>query len=154
MKQRESAIRDELIRIAQAYGGELKPEVVVKEARVETSPLHHSFDWDDGEAAENWRIHQARQLIRVTVTFEAVSNDKLIPCRVFVSLTPDREKGGAGYRLTSDVMSDTEHRQQMLADAKDEMNRFRAKYRALTELAEVFAAMDRVAEVELMATTV
>lgn len=146
MRQRPSAIRDELQRLIVLHGRHFRPEVVVEAASAEDSPLHDSFDWNDTEAAKNWRLQQARMLIRATVTYEAVSKDKLMPCRVFVSLTPDREKGGAGYRLTSDVLSDAEHREQMLADAKDEMNRFRAKYRMLTELAEVFAAMDRVDE--------
>lgn len=150
-KRRESLIRNELTRLAAAHGGELQPKVVVDAARADDSPLHHSFDWDDSAAAEKWRLQQARQLIRATVTYEKLGN-KSIPVRVFVSLTPDREEDGAGYRLLSTVMSDAGHRQQMLTDAMAEMVRFKEKYRQLSELAKVFAAMDEVTQQELAQT--
>jgi hypothetical protein len=147
-KQRESAIRNELTRLAAEHGGELQPKAVVDAARSEDSPLHKSFDWDDSEAAEKWRLTQARNLIRAVVTYETVGN-KTVETRVFVSLTPDRKENGDGYRLTSSVMSDEAHRQQLLTDAMGEMQRFKDKYRRLAELAKVFAAMDEVTSSDL-----
>lgn len=147
-KVRESAISNELKRLAESHGGELRPQVVVDAARSADSPLHHSFEWNDSEAAENWRLQQARMLIRAVVTFEHVGK-KAVPCRVFVSLTPDREENGAGYRLSTSVMSDATHREQLLADALAEMQRFREKYRRLAELAKVFEAMDAIAHHEV-----
>lgn len=130
----------ELKRIADANEGVLRPSDVVEAARVETSPLHSRFDWDDSEAAEKWRLHQARGLIRVTVEYIGTGEEK-IPARVFVSLTTDRNEDGGGYRATAAVMADTDYRKQLLADALDEMQRFEKKYAELKELAEVFAAM-------------
>jgi hypothetical protein len=150
-KQRESLIRNELTALAREHGGELQPKVVVDAARPEDSPLHKSFDWDDSHAAEQWRLQQARQLILAVVTYEKVGN-KSLPVRVFVSLTTDRHQDGVGYRLSQSVLSDSHHRQQMLADAMAEMNRFREKYRRLTELAKVFAAMEEVSQQELAET--
>jgi len=141
-----ATIRAELERLALAHGGELRPEAVVDAARVETSPLHQSFDWDDTEAAQRWRVHQARQLIRAVVTYDPTGQERGDPCRVFVSLTSDRTKNGRGYRLTTDVLSDAEQRAQLLADAIAEMKTFREKYRRLRELADVFAAMALVEE--------
>lgn len=145
MAERESRIAAELQRIAIAHGGLLQPQTVVDEARDPKSPLHDSFQWDDGEAAHQWRLQQARQLIRVVVKYEPVG-DKNMPVRVFVSLTPDRKEGGDGYRLATSVLSDADMRRQMLADARGEMLRFKSKYARLQELAEVFDAMDRVVE--------
>lgn len=143
-KRRESAIANELKRLADAHGGNLQPKTVVDSARDDESPLHGSFNWDDTSAAEQWRLQQARQLIRAVVTYEKVGSGKSVPCRVFVSLTPDREEDGGGYRLSNSVMSDVDYRRQMLADAMAEMQRFKEKYRRLSELAKVFAAMDDV----------
>jgi hypothetical protein len=143
IKQRESAIRNELTRLAAVHNGQLLPRIVVDAARPDDSPLHSSFDWNDSAAAEKWRLTQARNLIRAVVTFEQVGN-KSVACRVFVSLTPDREEDGAGYRLTSNVMSDEGYRRQLLTDAMADMQRFKDKYRRLAELAKVFAAMDEV----------
>lgn len=143
--RRESAIAIELKRIAAEYGGELRPKTVVDSARFEESPLHGSFDWDDSSAGEQWRLQQARQLIRAVVSYEQVGN-KAVQCRVFVSLTPDREENGAGYRLAHTVMSDVEQRRQMLVDATADMQRFKERYRRLHELAKVFEAMDDAIE--------
>ncbi len=141
-----SQIAIELKRLAEEHGGVLTPKAVVDAARSETSPLHRSFDWDDTEAAEKWRLLQARNLIRVVVAYEPVADGKTLPCRVFVSLTPDREQEHGGYRVTSSVMSDPDQRRQLLHDARADMKRFTLKYRQLEELADVFAAMDRATE--------
>jgi hypothetical protein len=120
---------------------------VVEAARPKESPLHGSFTWDDTKAAQQWRIQQARQLIRAVVQFEQV-NGKQTECRVFVSLTPDRETEGGRYRLANTVLSNEDQRRQLLADARAEMLRFRQKFHHLSELAGVFAAMDDVLPLE------
>lgn len=137
----------ELARLAAARGGALTPAEVVEAARSEASPLHSAFEWDDGEAAERWRQHQARQLIRVAVQYVPGAKDQQIECRVFASLTPDRKTGGAGYRLVSVIMADDEMRRQLLMDARAEMKRFTQKFRSLEELSDVFAAMTEAEDV-------
>lgn len=54
---------EELDRIRQEYGT-LQPATVVDEARPDDAPLHPVFEWDDAEAAERYREHQASTLIR------------------------------------------------------------------------------------------
>jgi hypothetical protein len=44
--------------------GRLTPRDLVDAARDPSSPLHSEFEWDDGKAADDWRIEQARRLIR------------------------------------------------------------------------------------------
>jgi hypothetical protein len=55
-----------------SHDGKLRPPDVVNAARPEESPLHSHFEWDDSEAAEEYRLYQARYLIRNTprVTFD------------------------------------------------------------------------------------
>jgi len=138
MSKRADAIRRELARIARANGGILMPSAVVEAARPESSPLHSRFEWDDGEAANAYRLWQARQLITITVSVCArTESDE----QVWVSLTPDR-KGDGGYRSLVAVLSDVDMRAQLLADALDDLQVFRAKYKHLQELAGVFAAIE------------
>lgn len=132
----ESALRE----IAAKHEGRLIPEHVVDAARPKSSPLHNRFTWDDGEAAEKWRVHQARMLINVCVE---VLGDGLAKSPVFVSLSVDRPEG-RGYRLMTSVMSDTESRDQLLKDALTDLATFQKKYRSLKELAEVFSAVRKV----------
>lgn len=150
--KRDSAISNELQRLADIHGGTLQPRTVVHAARDEASPLHSSFEWNDSDAAEQWRLQQARMLIRAVVVYEETGKGKQIPCRVFVSLTPDRKNGGEGYRLSATVLSDAAQRSQLLTDARADMHRFKERYRTLSELAEVFTAMEHVEQDELAHT--
>lgn len=131
----------ELKRIADEHGGLLNPADVVEAARPLKSPLHSRFEWNDSKAAQEYRVWQARQLIRVVVEYIGAGNEQVMS-KVFVSLTSDR--GDGGYRPMVSVLSDSSQRSQLLADAVDEMERFQQKYKELEELAQVFAAMKTV----------
>jgi hypothetical protein len=72
------------------------------------------------------------------------TGDSRVVARTFVSLKPDRESAGGGYRVMVSVLSNTELREQLMADAMEDMVAFRKRYSALKELSEVFAAMRRV----------
>lgn len=129
----------ELRRLTKEGGGVLNPVAVVESARDESSPLHDRFTWDDSEAAHQYRLEEARRLIRVHVELLTPESD---PSPVWVSLKSDQESGG-GYRPLVRVLSNAEQREELLAQAKDDMRRFAAKYRMLKELAEVIAAMKK-----------
>lgn len=57
------AVETEFQRI---YGrdGELRASKVLDEARPAEAPLHPAFEWDNTKAAEEFRLHQARNLIK------------------------------------------------------------------------------------------
>lgn len=131
----------ELKKIAAENGGLLQPEIVVSKAKSPGSPLHDCFEWSDTKAAKEYRIWQARQLIRVSIEMIDGSSE---PMNVFVSLKSDRRKDGGGYRVMTEVLSHAERRAQMLEEALEELNGFRAKYHHLKELAAVFASLRQV----------
>lgn len=135
MRESTEAIARELERLASF--GKLQPSDVVAAARKESSPLHKCFTWDDDEAAEAWRLHEARNLIRVYAVRE-LGKEKPDLQRVHVSLRSDRKDGG--YRVLADVLSDADLRKQLLADALDDLRYFKQKYQQLKELAPVFVA--------------
>ncbi len=130
----------ELKRLAKENGGLLQPESVVEAARSNTSPLHSRFQWDNSIAAHEFRLWQARQLIRVTVEVLEATGEKF---DVFVSLSPDRQRESGGYRVMVDVLSDKGMRDQLLKDALDDLILFKEKYAKLKELASVFAAIKK-----------
>ena len=138
------AIRAELEAITNANDGRLLAENVVDYARDPDTTLHDQFDWDDTAAADKWRLHRARNIIlKVRVTISRGDDRAPVSIRAFVSLNADRGDR-TGYRVTTAVLSDVDLRASLLAEAKDEMQGFRRKYRALSELADVFEAMKRV----------
>lgn len=134
-------IEQELASIQEQHEGLLKAEDVVAFARNPESALHECFDWDDSEAAENWRLSQARAVIRLCVT---VISEETAPVRAFVSLPSDRTNGG-GYRSTRDVINDEVRRGELLADAMARLQATKRKYATLQALEPVWAALDSVA---------
>lgn len=137
----KTSIANELKRIASEHDGVLQPETVVQEARSKSSPLHDRFCWDDTQAAREYRIWQARQLINICV--------EVLPGRkrhsdVFVSLKQDRVHPKGGYRMTVDVLNDTQLRAVMLEEALEQLNAFQERYQNIKELAAVFAAIRKV----------
>jgi len=130
--------RRELEKIRKAHNGVLEAGHVVEAASEPSHPLHDAFEWDDTQAAHQYRVWQARQMIRVIVIFDDTEDEE--PTRAYVSLNEDRT-GGGGYRATVEVMSNAKLRNQLLAEAIQEMEVFQEKYQRLTGLAEIFAAM-------------
>jgi hypothetical protein len=116
----------------------LQAETVVDwAAKHPRSELHKSFEWDDKKCGREYRLWQARTLIRIHIIDE-------VGVPQMVSLTIDRVKEGGGYREERSVMADKKLRQVMLQDALDELDRVRAKYERVVELAKVWAAIDEV----------
>ena len=141
MKRPNEIMVAELENLRLASGGTLNPEDVVFAAAKKHNPLHPCFEWDEGVAAHQYRLEQARKLIRVCVTVLPQKPEQ--PIRVYVSLRDDR--GTEGYRAIVDVLGDAELRDKLLTEAKAEMQRFQVKYGILSELAGVFEAMTAVA---------
>lgn len=135
----------ELTQIREQHNGNLLAEDVVEFARNENTALHSEFEWDDTEAARQYRLDQARRIIRLNVqVLPTARGNVTVP--VYVSLTSDRIQPGGGYRRLEDVMSDPELRQQFLDQALAEFERVRRKYQNLQELAPIFAAIERVTQ--------
>lgn len=131
----------ELQQIGERKGGIVHAADVVAFARDEKTILHAHFEWDDGEAAKQHRLQQAREVIRVAVTVIRETGQTV---QAFVSLEDDR-LGGGGYRAVLDVVTDEQLRAQLLLQAKKELYRIGRKYRELEELTEVFSAIRKVA---------
>jgi hypothetical protein len=62
-------VQREHIELIRQTTGELTPEGVLDDARNPNSPLHECFTWDDGVAAEAFRLIQAKAVVRVAVRF-------------------------------------------------------------------------------------
>ncbi len=137
---------EELDRIASAHEGVLRPSDVVQESRPDEALLHECFLWDDPRAAELYREDQARQIIRsVEVIIEDEDNHpRPAVAWVHIPQKPDENGNSQGYLPTAKVLSEGDLRQIALEEAFALMDGLRKRYAHLTELAEVFAALDAV----------
>lgn len=117
--------------------GELTPDLVLEAARDETSPLHSHFEWDDTEAAEQWRKEQARRLIRsVTIVYrEATDQERQRTTRKYVSVR--QPEGRHVYREAEQVARDPDQLRLVLADMRREWETLKRKYAEFAEFAEM-----------------
>lgn len=150
-------VNEELEALRIENGGTLKQERVVEYAQRDPhSALHEDFDrqglWDDARAAHVARLEYAGRLIRLYVVKPKGADAP--PVRALVSLVDDRKKGSGfpGYRSIGDVMEDQSLRASLLQTARMELRAFRRKYEQLTELSEVWDAVERI-EVRYTAPT-
>jgi hypothetical protein len=105
----------------------LHPAEVVEWAQVHPqSALYSKFEWDDTKAGREWRLQQARQLIRLHVVTEDGA-PKMVNLRI------DRSRGG-GYRDLKDVMNDEDLRTAMLSDCVADLRRVQARYSLIKDM--------------------
>lgn len=108
---------------------------LVDVSRPSDAPLHPAFEWRDPIAAEEWRKHQARHMIR---SLEIVVEEPKPPEPVYVQI----RSSGSNYQPIRLVLKQKDTRTELLEQAYNEMKTFRSKYARLTELARVFRAID------------
>lgn len=128
-------VADEIL----AIGKSATTAQILDKARDEKTELHKCFDWDDAEAAEKWRLQQARHIVCNLVIKEKTDAPKP---EVRVFFKTDNE---SGYKPTVLIMQDKDEYRKLLDRALAELNSFRSKYKTLVELDGVFDAIDKVA---------
>ncbi len=135
------AVGHRLEDLRQKFKGELTPADVVNDARSHNSPLHSFFEWNDGEAAQQYRLQQARGLIRAVVAVVLNEEEPAKRMQAFVHVP---EAGAPHYRATDHAMSQERTREMVLRQAWREFQAWRKRYEHLDELAELFSSGDKV----------
>lgn len=116
-------------------GEEFTPEDIVAAAEDEDTELHKCFEWDDGKAANSYRIYQARILTSQLVFKVETKDEDLTPVPVRVFNKTDR---GGGYKIPEMTFKVRSEYESLLQRAYAELRAFKLKYQALSELSEIF----------------
>lgn len=117
----------------------LTPAALVDASRPAAAPLHSEFEWDDAIAAEQYREHQAANIIRC---IRVVVDDNPEPVRAFVNVRVEHETGQ--YVSIRRTLDNDQWRGQLLESAKRDAASFINKYRALAELARAIAELEKI----------
>lgn len=120
-----------------ALGDSFSPADVVEAARDESSELHKCFEWRDEVAAEKYREHQARMIITQLVVRTETSDNTPVSVRVISSANEVNT-----YVPTKMLIKSESDYADLLARAKRELQAFQQKYSTLSELQEIFTAID------------
>jgi hypothetical protein len=94
------AIKEELEAIM--VGGVLSPADVIDAARNPNSAMHSQFEWDDSEAAQAYRLQQARALIRRVKVNVVRSDQEVVHIPSFT-----RQASSPGYVETQVIVGAT-----------------------------------------------
>ena len=117
----------------------LTPRTVLEANRKAGAPLHNEFEWDDGIAAENYRLNQARHLLNCICTVSESNDGKEQTTRAFF-VTSETD----GYESLDVIIKNEDKFNSMLATALRELSAFERKYSTLSALEPVFQAVKKV----------
>ena len=144
-KAEAQAIGEALTGIAVERGGHLKPEDVVKAASDRRSYLSQFFTWDDKEAAESWRLGEARALIRSIEVIETTApNDERK--RAFLSIADTQ---GRSYRPVQEIEADPRLQALVLAQGIQELRAWQRRFRDLRDICVLVEIAASAASAEL-----
>lgn len=128
-----------------SIGDEVTPAQVVQKAMPEDSELHKCFTWDDTEAASQWRLQEARQVMRqlivITKPDPEEPDEKKEPVQ-FRLLMKNDTAHSSGYKQTLVMVRDEDEYQKLLNMAREELRVFKRKYSMLSELREILDLID------------
>lgn len=123
------------------FKGELTPQDILEDARHDNSPLHSFFEWNDGEAAEAYRLQQARGLIRAVVAVYVSDDKPAVRTRAYIHIN---ESSAPHYREASHAMSQTKTRDMVLKRAWSELQAWKLRYRDLKEFSSFIDIIDTI----------
>ena len=127
---------EELQRIYQEKGRLDAPDIV-DESRPVDAPLHPCFEWNDVVAAEKYRETQAQNIVRSVVVVHENQSNEPVEVRAFVNVQET-------YRPIEVVVNSEEQMKELLKSAFSELKSFEKKYAALSQLAPVFEAIQKL----------
>lgn len=146
IKTRPEVAYKALEKIRRAGGGSIAPEAVVDASRPKSAPLHKEFEWDDSVAAEQYRVNQARYIVRSIevkrVGLPAVQS-RAYEATVVKEASKPQAKPRSVYQTTEDILRDPVSRAELLTSFVRDIQALRRRYAALSELALVWTAVDK-----------
>ena len=151
------------VRKGKAKVKELRPKDVVAAAEDPDSAMHDHFEWDDSEAAEKYRLDQARYIMRsITITYsapeyyppEVIDLDETedgaeeITAPMFSNVSRSSLNASEPYLEMVDVLADDTARAALVEEARGEIARFKnsfnERYGMLKELEDELAAIAKL----------
>lgn len=151
----KAEVKAELDRLAAQRQG-LRPSEVVESAKRKASPLHGEFEWDNTKAGHEFRLMQARKLIRLAITVEPETQaviDRYVHVPAIQAEQDDPKAREGVYLLMSDVVRDDDKFARALSALVAIVNRAKLAAQELREAAKADSAdPDRMARLALAIT--
>lgn len=130
----------ELARIAKEHGGRIVPRFAVDDAASPEARLHRHFNWDQADAADQYRLIQATHLICCIVQqVPREGGQEPIEVRAFHHVTGEDEE--PAFVTLNTAFSQPDYRQQILDRALRKLESVQQQYQVYEELAGIREAI-------------
>ncbi len=142
---RAQDVGERLEAIRRENDGTLNAVDVVVDARANESPLHEFFEWNDGKAARQHRLDQAKQLIKAVSVVVPDSDGAERPAFRAAAADPAADDGKPKFVRADKAPAFTmpvKSRGDRLLEAYRELRKFRSRYAQLDELGPLLRAID------------
>lgn len=140
-----NAVGRHLEMLRQKFKGEITPQDVLDDAKNPNSPLHSFFEWSDSEAAQQYRLQQARGLIRAVVAVYTSDDAPAQRQKAYVHIADNQ---APHYRETTHALSQKKTRELVLKRAWQELQQWKARYKDLAEFARLVGVIEAL-EIEM-----
>lgn len=115
----------------------LTAQTLLDASRPKNSPLHNEFEWDNREAAEKYRLHQAGYIIR-SIVIVADETKPAVYTRAVVTVEDGK------YEPTQLILRDEGKREKLLAIALRDLRAYERRYNNLAELAPLWPVLREI----------
>jgi hypothetical protein len=116
---------ESLLREVRERRGLLTPQNVVEEAKPQDHPLHSHFEWEDSIAAHEFRIIQARQLIRRVTVTRVTPDDMPMTVRTFHSVAGPQ---GRAYEPIEEIIEEPMTMRILLSQMRRDFAALKRRY--------------------------
>lgn len=108
---------------------------ILEKARDKDTELHKCFEWNDGIAAEKYRLEQAKKIVTMLVFTPQTKQEQ--PLRVY-QITQEKNV----YQPTRMFLENKSEYNALLNRALKELESFQRRYRSLSELEDIMEQID------------
>ena len=111
------------------------PQQILEKARDSNTELHKCFTWDDTEAAEKWRISEARAVVRNLKIIEQKPDKQPEPATIRVFYKTDNE---SGYKPTKLILKKPDEYKALVERYRSELLAIKQKFNSISEYEEIW----------------
>jgi hypothetical protein len=135
-------VGERLEQIRAQDGDGLTPAQVLADAKPTDALLHNLFEWRNAPAANEWRLYQARHVIRaLRITVPDAPGD--LPKVIYANISIAQEGNNRVYMPVQIVAADAAMQEWTITNALNYLKGFQERYRHLTELGPIMDAIDK-----------
>lgn len=118
----------------ESIGTDISPQEIVEFARNPDTELNKCFTWDDNTAAEKWRLHEARAIVRnIVVVDKRDDSAEPVSFRVF-----HKTESTDGYKPLSLIIQNEDEYKKLLRNCETDLRIIKKKYQNLSEYQEIW----------------